>query len=93
MNIYNNYTENTFNWSLIHFSLFGSRYCLGGVCPGTERGTIISPNHPANYPAKSSIKYILETNYGSKIKLYFGDNFKIEKGEFNSTSCEYDSVK
>ena len=70
-----------------------SRYCLGGVCPGTERGTIISPNHPANYPAKSSIKYILETNYGSKIKLYFGDNFQIEKGEFNSTSCEFDSVK
>jgi len=68
-------------------------YCLGGVCPGTQSGTIISPNHPANYPAKSSVKYILETNYGSKIKLYFGDNFKIEKGEFNSTSCEYDSVK
>ena len=28
----------------------------GGICPGTERGIILSPRHPFNYPVREAIK-------------------------------------
>merc|ERR1712172_196416 len=62
--------------------------CYGGPCPGTEGGRVKSPNYPAPYPAKQSVKYELETNYGARITLKF-NSFDLEQSEM----CQYDSVK
>lgn len=62
--------------------------CYGGPCPGTEGGRLKTPNYPAPYPARQSIKYELETNYGARIRLKF-NSFDLEQ----SAMCQYDSVK
>ena len=66
----------------LHFS------CYGGPCLGTEGGRVKSPNYPAPYPARQSVKYELETNYGARIRLKF-NSFDLEQSEM----CQYDSVK
>ena len=62
--------------------------CYGGPCPGTEGGRLKTPNYPAPYPARQSIKYELETNYGARIRLKF-NSFDLEQ----SAMCQYDNVK
>jgi len=62
--------------------------CYGGPCAGTEGGRLKSPAYPAPYPARQSVKYELETNYGARISLKF-NSFDLEQ----SAMCQYDSVK
>merc|ERR1719481_1857408 len=64
--------------------------CTGGRCAGTEGGTLISTNYPANYPDKSDTTYILEANTGSTVRLVF-TQFELEgplRGE-----CVHDYLK
>merc|ERR1712241_26729 len=64
----------------------------GGRCPGTERGVIISPNHPNNYPVKRDINYTIETVQGSIIELTF-EAFDLESGRKTGRGGCYDSVR
>merc|ERR1712241_717398 len=64
----------------------------GGRCPGTERGVIISPNHPQNYPVKMDINYTIETLQGSLIELTFED-FDLEPGRTSGRGGCYDSLR
>lgn len=66
--------------------------CTGGRCPGTLKGSIVSPKYPFPYPPKQSINYTIETNNGFQIELKF-DSFRLEFGEINETSCEYDNLR
>ena len=50
-------------------------------------GSIVSPNYPLFYPAKSDVNYTLETVKGDKIELTF-DQFKLE----DDPECTYDKI-
>ena len=52
----------------------------------------MSPKYPFPYPPKQSINYTIETNIGFQIELKF-DSFRLEFGEINETSCEYDNLR
>jgi len=64
----------------------------GGRCPGTERGVIISPNHPKNYPVKRDINYTIETVQGSIIEVTF-EAFDLEAGRKTGRGGCYDSLR
>merc|ERR1712193_316035 len=64
----------------------------GGRCTGTERGVIISPNHPQNYPVKRDINYTIETLQGSLIELTF-EAFDLEPGRTSGRGGCYDSLR
>ena len=69
------------------------RVCAdGGICPGTERGIIISPNHPFDYPSRSNINYTIQTIQGSVIELTF-QAFDLEPPRMNGQEDCYDSVR
>ena len=55
----------------------------------SHSGSIVSPNFPYPYPAKSDVNYTIETTQGSKIDITF-DNFSIEDSHPN---CTYDKLK
>ena len=52
----------------------------------------MSPKYPFPYPPKQSINYTIETINGFQIELKF-DSFRLEFGEINETSCEYDNLR
>ena len=69
------------------------RVCAeGGICPGTERGIIISPQHPFNYPSRSNINYTIQTIQGSVIELTF-QAFDLEASRKSGQGGCYDSVR
>ena len=64
----------------------------GGRCPGTERGVIISPNYPLDYPVRTDINYTIETLQGSLVELSF-TNFDLEPGRTTGQGGCHDSVR
>merc|ERR1719244_70270 len=72
--------------SLKSWALIGA--CTGGRCPGTQGGTLKSPNYPENYPDKADVKYILETEEGSHIELVF-NAFSLEDSLGGVCSNDY----
>ena len=69
-----------------------NKQTLVHIYPGTLKGSIVSPKYPFPYPPKQSINYTIETNNGFQIELKF-DSFRLEFGEINETSCEYDNLR
>merc|ERR1712168_1594775 len=64
--------------------------CTGGRCAGTDGGTLISSNYPANYPDKTDTTYILEADTGSSVRLVF-IQFDLEGPHLGE--CVHDYVK
>ena len=69
------------------------RFCSeGGICPGTERGIILSPRYPFNYPVRRNINYTIMTLQGSVIELTF-QAFDLEPYRRTGERGCYDSLR